>query len=293
MTRAVPIYVGDEHNEAYYHWYLARRDGHHDGTLDVVHIDAHTDLAMAASLGVSLYPPAGLSPEEEEAHVRSLAFSHLDFANWIRPAVLARLVRNVFIVFPRWRKPARPRRQHTSIASAFGEGLVLKHGLVESAATKLAFPDLVRFRYEHRSPEALPRGRRVVLDLDLDYFACRDSIKNELSLELEISAEQYANRARLLEDRRLPFMQLRLEVVERGGKYVAIVRPLEEPEEAHLPSMAEIDGEIAWLFGHLRARALRPALVTVCRSCWSGCCPAGYVAEVEARVLAALRSWLG
>lgn len=35
--------------------------------------------------------------------------------------------------------------------------------------------------------DRMPKNRKVILDIDLDYFACRDSILNQMSYELEIT----------------------------------------------------------------------------------------------------------
>jgi hypothetical protein len=238
----------------------------------------------------SLYPPA--SNEDEDAYVENLARKHLKIHNFIRPAVLAGFIRNIYLILPKWRNPRSPKMTRTSVASAFGEGKVLKHGLLPNAVTAKAFPDLVRYFYKRVQPEELPLKRRVILDLDLDYFACRDSIQNLMRFELEITEEQYAHRERFLAHRQLPYAELEVDFEEREAGYVAILSPRKTPEREHLPSEKEIQNEMNALFEALLARRIRPQAVTICRSCHSGYCPAEYVELIEELALAALSKFL-
>jgi hypothetical protein len=288
--RGIPIYVSDEHNEAFYFWHRAKHEGAFKGALDLVHIDAHDDMGAVETLEKSLYPPP--SNEDEDVYVEDLARKHLDIDNFIRPAVLAGLVRNIYLVFPKWRNPRSPKMTRTSVASAFGEGKVLKHGMIPDAVTAKAFPDLVRYFYRRAQPEDLPLKRRVILDLDLDYFACRDSNTNHMRFELEITKEQYARRERFLAHRQLPFADLEVEFEEREAGYVAILSPKKTPEREHLPSEKEIQNEMNALFETLLVRRIRPQVVTLCRSCHSGYCPAEYVELIEELALAALSKFL-
>ena len=286
----IPLYVFDEHNEAYYFWYRAKNEGAFEGPPDLVHIDAHEDMGAVETLEKSLYPPP--SNEDEDAYVEDLARKHLDISNFIRPAVLAGLIRNIYLVFPKWRNPRSRKMTRTSVASAFGEGKVLKHGLIPDAMTAKAFPDLVRYFYKRARPEDLPLKRRVILDLDLDYFACRDSNTNHMRFELEVTKEQYARRERFLAHRQLPYADLEVDFEEREAGYFAILSRKKTPEREHLPSEKEIQKEMNALFEALLERRIRPQAVTLCRSCHSGYCPAEYVELIEKLTLAALSKFL-
>jgi len=78
-------------------------------------------------------------------------------------------------------------------------------------------------------------NRRVLLDIDLDYFACRESILNEMGYELEITKGQYEAGAVLLNDPTLPYSRLSFESTRRDGSYFARVGFMKNPEVCHIP----------------------------------------------------------
>jgi hypothetical protein len=294
-SREVPVYTFDEHNEAFYYWHVARRRGFLDGPLDLVHVDAHDDMGLADKYERSLYCPDGTDEADYLAYYRAFADEQLDIASFIVPAVLGGVVRNVYFVYPAWRT-MKPARRRLNVCSAFGEGKVIKHGLdlrgEVDRRVNLAYPDLRRFTYHVLPLEKLPQRRRVVLDIDLDFFACRDTVRNLYSYELEISAEQFAAREQFLADASLRWAGLEFAFAEKDGRYVAQVAHKKVPESVHLPADEEIREEVGKLVDTLALKGIRPAAVTVCRSCFSGYCPGEYVQAVEAEVLRGLERLL-
>ena len=104
MSAVIPAYVFDEHNEAYYYWHRARHDGYLDRPLDLFHVDAHNDMAELQNLQHSLY----WSERDDEGYLdryQTIAYHEMSIANFLIPAVLNGLVKNVYFIFPKWRKP--------------------------------------------------------------------------------------------------------------------------------------------------------------------------------------------
>lgn len=279
----VPIYIVNEHNEAFFYWQAARKKGCLPGELDLYHIDAHDDMGRPVQFRESLYFQ-GNSAETELDYYRRFASSELTIANFIFPAVLNGLIRNVYFIFPKWRKYKSVRRKF-SVCSAFGEGKVLKYSIqTGEAANPLvarSYPDLKRFRFFSMHADKLPKRRKVILDIDMDYFACRDSIQNQMSFELEITREQFVERDVFLADRTLPYSGLDFAFAERDGRCFIKVEKKRGKDYFHLPSQEEIESEIDSLIKNLVEKEIRPAVVTICRSCNSGYCPDEYSRFIE------------
>lgn len=297
MTRlkGVPVFVFNEHNEAYYFWQKARLDGYLRRPLDLCHIDAHDDMGRPTQFRRSIYFNGAETQTTLDYH-RRFAREELTISSFILPAVLSGLVKNVYFVYPRWRKFTSSRKR-MSICSAFGEGRVVKYAIRPDASAhpmvRVAYPDLKRFSYFAVEATRLPKDRRVILDIDLDYFACRDSIGNELSYELEITARQFRDAKAFLGNRTLPFSGLRFDFAERDGRYFARIERTKVRDVSHLPPKDEIEREIESLVSALEEKRIRPAVVTICRSCDSGYCPEEYTRFIEPRLTGRLEALIG
>lgn len=215
----------------------------------------------------------------------------LDISNFIFPSVLCGLARNVYFIYPGWRN-YKAKRKRFSICSAFGEGKVLKYGIKPSANSDprifKAFPDLKRFNYSMLQIKNVPKNRSVILDIDLDYFACVDSISNHMNYELEITKEQFLKKDLFLKDRTLPFCGFGFDFVNNGKRYYAKVAPKKVKEISYLPPKEDIESEITKLVDTLKMKGIKPKVVTICRSCNSGFCPEDLYKFIETKVKKAL-----
>jgi len=292
----LPIYTFDEHNEAFFFWHKARREGFLDGPLDLLHLDAHDDMGQSDRFTRSVYCPDGFESGDYLEYYRGFAETELDISSFILPAVLNKLIRNIYFVFPSWRK-FKARRRRMNICSVFGEGKILKHNVIinsgpDSIALK-ACPDFTRFNYFRLPVDKVPRNRKVILDIDLDFFACRDSIRNHMSYDLEVTKDQFAAKDGFLRDQTLRFSGVAFDFTEKDGRYFVRVSPKKGKDVSHLPSRQEIVTEIGALVRTLVARKVKPAAVTICRSCISGYCPGEYAGFIEEELKRALPKLTG
>lgn len=279
----VPIYRFNEHNQAFYHWHKARIEGHHFKPMDLIHVDAHNDMVIPPPFSESLYVQNRVNTDNIEFYHR-FASTQLTINDFILPAILSGAVCNVYFVFPKWRK-FKPMRKKQSIASAFGEGKVLKTGIKTNLKNRSlvlkAYPDLTYYYYITGPAKQLPKNRRVILDIDLDYFACRDTITNKMGYELEITRDQFNQKEPFLKEKTLPFSGISISFLQRGKRYFARIEPKKIPDQVHFPSREKIEREIESLVKILIEKKIRPVTITVCRSCDSGYCPVDQADVIE------------
>jgi hypothetical protein len=287
LKRGVPTYVFDEHNEAFYFWHKAKYEGFLNEPLDLFHIDAHDDMRRGDVFKRSLYFPNDLQQDGYANYYQDFAKNELHISNFILPAVLNGLIKNVYFIYPKWRN-FKPRRKKINISSAFGEGKILKIGINIGKNTDprvlKAYPDLRYFNYSMRAIERIPKNRKVILDIDLDYFACVDSISNRMSYELEITEEQFLKKEIFLRDRTLPFSGLEFSFSEKNGKYHIKVAHKKVKDISYLPPEEEVESEIDTLVNTLQTKKIRPVVITICRSFISGFCPEDYYEFIETKL---------
>jgi hypothetical protein len=293
----IPVYVFDEHNEAYYYWHKAKYEGFINEPLDLFHVDAHSDMMQADVIQTSIYFPND-SPVGYLEYYHNLAKNEFNIGNFIIPAILNGLIKNVYFIFPKW-KNYQEKRQKNNISSMLGAGKIFKHCLTinkHTGPTLLqALPDFKHYHYFFLPLERVPKARKVILDIDLDYFACRDSGPPAEIFTLEITQEQFRQQGEFLRDEALKAAGLDVHFLEREGRFYALIAPKarEDAAKSHLPSKPEIIFEIDRLIRTLQAKKIRLSAVTICRSCSSGFCPPDYGAFIEAELLPRLLFFLG
>lgn len=286
-SKIVPLYEFDEHNEAFYFWHKARYEGYIRQPLDLFHIDAHSDVGEPRVFRKPVYFPNN-SKDNYLEYYKDFVKSELNIGNFILPAVLSGVIKNIYFIYPRWRR-LKPVRKKMNIGSAFGEGKILKYGIKREKDSDpktvfKALPDLKYFNYYAYGMERIPKNRKVILDIDLDYFACRDSILNNISYELEITEEQSLNKEMVLNDNTLQFSGLDFSFEEKNNKYFVKIGHKKVKDISYLPSKEEIESEINALVSTLQAKKTMPVVITICRSCVSGHCPVDYHEFIEHRL---------
>ncbi len=277
----IPLYLFAEHNEAFYYFHKAKYEDYMRQPIDLFHIDAHNDMGCPRVFKKPLYYLPQNQNNKYLEYFEDFTKSELSISNFILPAVLSGLVRNVYFIYPKWRRMKSARRK-MNIASAFGEGKILKYqmdlGMSPAPKTVLkAFPDLKCFNYYASEIKRIPKNREIILDIDFDYFACRDSILNQINYELGVTKEQFLNKENLLRDKTMQFSGLDFCFEEKNGKYYVKIAHRKTEDMAYLPSRKDIESEIDALVSTLQDKRIKPVIITLCMSSVSGFCPKDYI----------------
>ena len=284
----IPLYICDEHNEAFYYWYKARVDGYIKKPTDIFHIDAHSDMCCADKFKKSLYFN---SSDERKVlnYYKEFSQNDLKICNFILPGVLVGLIKNIYLIHPLWREYKYQRKTRQTISTVFGEGIHLRYGIVPDESVKLAFPDMKSYNSCICNIAEIPTRREVILDIDLDYFACRDSISNIHHFDLKITKEQYQQKKAFGQDKRLKFAGLQFKFFKKKENFFVRVSKTPVKEMVHLPDKQQINTEIDRVVKQLVQKKISPQIITICRSCFSGYCPKEYYGYIESNLTGKLK----
>lgn len=274
----VPLITIEEHHEAFFVWNWAVHVNYipsHGCTL--LHVDEHADMALPR-LREALPERCDLEAAAD------FTYSELGINNFIWPAVYQGLFHRVFWLrvahaptAGSWRRvtvyPTNSAR--TEFATAIGDpspDLAARGRTIEYA------PITTGQRYSGSSP--------VVLDIDLDYF-CWNDYPDIPEYRVEISAAAYNDfhRDRYHFLRIAPSAKISA-IADKGHFYL---RYEDIPKRtARVTPRETVEKRLAGFAQYLRRWEIKPALVVVCRSLYSGYTQREYAGMVEREVIAFL-----
>lgn len=277
--KSTPLYIVEEHHEAYFVWGYAMLHGQLAPSGNaLLHVDEHADLSV----------PAFRTPaRERKADLPSLAaftYHELGIASFILPAVYQGIFDEVCWVHPR---VAKSRASRVQVSSFQSDGMNIQ---MVPAPVQMAEPGGDGRFFEYRLQpvtEPYAASRPVVLDIDIDFFSSDERSK---VCRLEVTREEYEK------FHRDPYHMLRLmpNKAARGsivdGRYFLEVSS-SHPEPVLLPppTPEQIAERVDAFVGFLKASVIQPQIIIVCRSHFSGFTPADQWELIEETVLAGLR----
>ena len=95
-----------------------------------------------------------------------------------------------------------------------------------------------------------------------------------------------------MHERTLGFAGLDFNFLEKDDKFYVQIAHKKVTDATHLPVKEEIISEINTLMNTLKDKKIKPAVVTIARSCISGYCPNEYVEMIEAELNSKLTDFL-
>jgi UPF0489 domain len=272
----VPLFVMEEHHEAFLVWKIAITQGIiPSGGLTLLHVDEHSDMSV----------PRLRVPFERGAAIADIAaftYDELDIGNFIWAAVHDGVLSG--IAWLRTWHPAPRSRREMFMCAANRQGTEFMTGA--RSAIPWDAKDVSLAVYETLSPADVfsPAGP-VILDIDLDYFSSLPYPEYENS-RVEITARAYED---FLNN---PYHILRISpggkvgVERENGCFYLVFNDF--PAQKPRTSLEAIDRRVTEFFAFLDRNKVCPPLIDVCRSRYSGYTPKEHVDRIQYSVLAGL-----
>jgi hypothetical protein len=274
----IPVFVMEEHHEAFLVWMYAIRQGLLNSTGNtLLHVDEHSDWSVPRLR--SPFDTVGATLAE----VADFTYNELDIGNFIWPAIYNGLFPEVYFLRT-WQVGAQARRD-LFVCSANPQRTEFITGPV-SGLGREEKDDVRKVAYETLTPAGdFFAAGPVVLDIDLDYFSSLAYPEYE-NPRVEITHAAYEN------FKGDPYHILR---ISPGGKVTAqreedrcfLVFNDFPPQQPRI-SLEAVHQRLTDFFGFLERRRVQPVLVDICRSRRSGYTPKAHLELIESEVLRGL-----
>lgn len=277
---SIPLYIIEEHHEAFLIWYEAIQKKHlpaKNNTL--LHVDHHSDM-LKPILRTSIHE---LTLDAQE--LRRFTYEELKIGDFIYPAIYQGLFNTIiWLLQPDEIAVPAPAKKYV-LSTYLNEGKIFLINQVKAFT-----PRSVSFiRYDITIEDTInPPPQPIVLDIDLDYFSTM-GYQNNL-IRLEITQQQYEefnnNKyhplrfeyhcfTEQIEDRYFMVFNQSEDIVIRNSGQVSNDEILER-----------IDKICKWL----TKNQISPAIAVICRDSYSGYIPADQREFIEQNLLTALES---
>lgn len=266
--QVIPVYIIEEHHEAFRVWQQAITEGRMQAKDNcLLHIDEHDDMKGGQ------FKESLLSLDRELKRVEKFTYKELNIANFILPACYCGMINQVYWVRQNHRN-TKMESQRMYIRSYNQAGRKLIYGKARPITTEQVTDDYRVFDYFLVEPTALPFRREVILDIDLDYFSCVRNPGVSRELFIEITKQEFDNFV-TNPYHRLNYMGLgRVEAICQEGKYYYVINDYLEVYPSDLEvDESEIRRRVDELISSLCQNEIRPLLIDICRSRYSGYTP--------------------
>lgn len=284
MQTSVPVFIVEEHNEAFMVWVKALQQGNIRPGSRLLHFDDHADL-KAPVLTVSVHDILS----KDTAYLADFTNRVLKIDTFIMPAIYMGIISEMYWI-RHGVQQTLDLRMYVRSYNNEGKKLLsdqldrLKDLSVDHRPYRYVKADATSFlQLEH--PADIP----VLLDIDLDYFSCCETPSESNNVLIEITRNEYES---FKKDRYhyLNFLTAHIDAVEYNGAYFYVINgyPEQYPSKREV-SETEIRSRIQYFAACLKEAAVRPQLITICRSRISGFTPAHQWEFIEKELLSTLR----
>jgi len=273
----IPLYTIEEHHEAFYLWNKATEAGYippFGNTL--LHIDHHSDFEC----GIYDTDWKVLFGTLDDMH--SFTYNTLGIADFICPAIYQGIFNDVVILKDFTLLLSPPEEKMIKITdenllsvepiSVFSRGMITKP---ES--------DIRLFTYRQGGLGVFKSPQSVVMDIDLDYFCWDDSLSTVKDKQIEITEQVYRD---VTENPYHPFRIFPKKVVsavEDNGRFYLKYTGLPNPQPKH--DIGRVHKRLDVFIKWLTECNIKPCIISICRSRYSGYTPADMWQEIEKGLL--------
>jgi len=276
-----PVFLMDEHNDAFYSWNLFCECGYIPKENNyLLHIDHHDDKESGAYDADLTHMP------RTAAEALSFTDRCLGIADFIVPAIFQGLFSTLHTLKNVVPQSITDEQQCIKLIST-NRLICLKYiPFIHAEAKKNGDKNYKFFLYRTggmKSAGELNNADSLVLDIDLDYFCWDDSLKSVPEKRIEITRQAYEE---YCSDRNHPFRLFPRKLVfakEDNGRYFLVYREnyRREPSVSNERIIKRIDCLLEWL----DKTKVFPKAIDICRSSYSGYLPSDKAEFVEKNFL--------
>lgn len=284
------LYIVEEHHEAFLAWHHALKQNRFQAVRKntLLHVDYHADMKTFPHRQPIPDLSASLSA------MQGFTYNELMIASFIIPAVYQKLFYDVCWLVPKTMDMTKnnialneKKYFYARTYKTNKKDLIVKEDPFQGFSDK-PWQDRVPFCYYCQTVEhPFSSEASVILDIDLDYFACSKMI--DASQRLEITRAEF-ERCQTERYRKLNLF-FNYSVEESDGHYYICFNEKPEIFDEYQETFSEekISLAIEELILFLQHNTVIPVCITICRSRYSGYTPQNAWEFIEQRLLAKLR----
>lgn len=273
----IPLYIIEEHHEAFYIWNRAAAAGFlppFGNTL--LHVDHHPDFECGA------YNADWNALFSSLDEMRAFTYESLGVADFICPAIYQGIFNEVVFLRDYRGGFSKPEEKLLTLDDTGCLNIENVSALTRNALTRTDC-DYRLFAYSQGGLGAFYTPQPLALDIDLDYFCWDDSLSCVPDKKLEITGQAYLD---VVNNPYHPFRlfpKALLRAVEEDGRFYLSYVGLPEPRP--LPDKDLIRKRVDLFARWLGREKIAPCMISICRSHYSGYTPLPVWAEVENHLL--------
>jgi hypothetical protein len=282
----IPLYILEEHNEAFYAWNYAIKEGlMPDSQNFLLHIDEHSDM-NTGRFKRSIHELDGNLSE-----IKKFTCGELAIDTFISAAIYRNIFTGVQWVRQRHDGNIQTRSRQMYVRSYNNQGKKLIIGVKSDGELYERLEQDITIRYFDycwTNAGNITRKFQTILDIDLDFFSCTGQPSKQKTLLIEISADEYES---FSADpyHRLKFAFSRVETYSSNGKYYYAINDYDEViRENTYVDEKMIFARIAELTAVLKKEEITPLIITLCRSRFSGYTPEDQWQYIETQLCSQL-----
>lgn len=276
----IETYIIEEHHEAFLVWNLAKEYGIITPQRNVLlHVDEHSDLGTPRCKKSIL----DLKTLED---IEAFTYTNLKIGNFIVPAVYQGLIDSIYWIKQKHRETKSYQRYVRSVNTQ-GKKFVVMQTLPEGI--NLTNDDVQVFQVYKQEIANLDCPKEVILDVDLDYFSSQDPTES-IDVFIEITEKEY-NEFKKNRYHQINFFGRHVEAIKHKNQYFYAFNNYEEIYASPFKQDNDVIVERMNNFIQgLEIMDIKPSLITICRSAFSGYTPSDQCKFIQKLLLKGLHS---
>lgn len=283
----IPVFIIEEHHEAFFIWNY----GYFKGVIrpfgnTLLHVDSHDDMVIAKL-------NSSVDELEDDLHkIYNYTYQEFGIASFIIPAIYRGIINNYTFLYKY--DAYSGKRVNKYVASYQSEGKFFKTEEVNAfLRLKLKSNENQWGKYQFYTYQEIGLASKfstsqpLILDIDLDFFSCDNSLSSA-QIKIEITKEAYLefNKNKYHPFRILPAAALT--VTNEADRYYLQYNEWQEESELQKVSLEIIDKRINKFISFLKENNLKPNLIDICRSRFSGYTPIDQWQYIENKLISGL-----